>query len=76
MTSFTVLQSQGSPEGHFRTYGLQLNKWDSTLNYELLIEIYEVNTDIDEEYKRSFIELIEQELWEEHLPIFGKKSGL
>jgi hypothetical protein len=63
-------------EGHFRTYGLQLNKWDSTLNYELLIEIYEVNTDIDEEYKRSFIELIEQELWEEHLPIFGKKSGL
>ena len=71
-------------EGHFRTYSLQLNKWDSPLinkwnsplNYELLIEIYEVNTDIDEEYKRSFIELIEQELWEEHLPIFGKKSGL
>ena len=71
-------------EGHFRTYSLQLNKWDSPLinkwnsplNYELLIEIYEVITDIDEKYKRSFLELIEQELWEEHLPIFGKKSGL
>ena len=63
-------------QGHFRTFGLQLKKWDLNLNYDLVIKIYEVKTDIDEEYKRSFIELIEQELWEEHLPIFGKKSGL
>ena len=62
--------------GHFRTYSLQLKKWDLNHDYDLIIEIYEINTDIDEKYKRSFIELIEQELWEEHLPIFGKKSGL
>lgn len=63
-------------EGYFRTYALQLNKWDNDLEYDLEIEIFTVQTQIQKDYKRNFIELVEQEMWEYYQPIFGKKSGL
>jgi len=62
--------------GYFRTFSLHLNKWSSGLDYQLKLQIFNIQTTIELEFQRSFIELIEQELWEEFKPIFGKKSGL
>ena len=62
--------------GYFRTYSLHLNKWDINVQYSLQLNIYKLKTNIPEQYKRNFVELVEQELWEKYQPIFGKKSGV
>lgn len=63
-------------DGYFRTFSLHLNKWDANLNYELTLQIFKITTKISHEHQRNLVELLEQELWDEHKPIFGKKSGL
>ena len=63
-------------DGYFRTFSLHLNKWDVGLNYELTLQIFKITSKISQEYQRNLVELLEQELWDEYKPIFGKKSGL
>lgn len=62
--------------GNFRTYGLHLSKWASDLSYDIMLDIYIIRHNQNKELERSFVELIEQALWDHYKPIFGKKSGL
>jgi len=59
-----------------KTYSLHLSKWDMGINYTIRIQTFKILTDIDTKYKRKFIEMIEQELWDKAKPVFGKQSGL
>lgn len=62
--------------GNFRTYSLHLSKWTSNLQYEILFSSYRIKHKYEKQLDRSFVELIEQTLWELKKPVFGKKSGL
>lgn len=62
-------------KGSSRTYALKINKWDSSLDYSLRIQVLNVETTDGISISQSVLELIEQEVWENYQPVFGKKSG-
>ncbi|RAV28048.1 hypothetical protein [Sinomicrobium soli] len=59
-----------------RVYSLHLCKWDEGFNYNVNIETYEIKTTNNEKLERFAVEIIEQQIWDELRPVFGKKSGL
>jgi len=63
--------------GSGRVYSLHLSKWDCAVDYDLFIDVYIIksvrNSSIVE---RFVVEIIEQQIWDELKPSFGKKSGL
>jgi hypothetical protein len=62
--------------GNFRTYSLHLSSWDRGLKYSINICIYKIVSGNNVNLDRTFIELLEQGIWDYHKPIFGKRSGL
>ena len=61
--------------GHSKTYSLQLAKWDNEFSYSLNLQAFRICSD-ENVLDRSFVELIEQALWDNFNPVFGKKRGL
>jgi hypothetical protein len=61
--------------GHSKTYSLQLAKWDNEISYNLNVQAFRICSDKNV-LERSSVELIEQALWHNFSPVFGKKSGL
>lgn len=60
-----------------RMYSLHLAKWDEDYDYEIILETYQLKTNIEGEILERFVvEIVEQQIWEELKPMFGKKSGL
>lgn len=60
-----------------RVYSLHLSKWDENFDYEIIIDIFKVESlNGNEVVERFVVEIIEQQIWEKLKPIFGKKSGL
>jgi hypothetical protein len=59
-----------------RTYGLHLSKWDEALNYSLHVSLYEIKYLSDKIPQKAIVELIEQQVWDQLQPVFGKRSGL
>jgi hypothetical protein len=57
-----------------RTYGLHLCKWDNGIDYILKVRTYEIR--FPSSVGRSLVELIEQQIWDQLQPVFGKRSGL
>jgi hypothetical protein len=55
---------------------LHLCKWDSNLDYELKVSIFEVVSDSNEIVERFIVEILEQQFWDKLKPVFGKRSGL
>jgi hypothetical protein len=62
--------------GNSRTYSLHLSKWATDFPYKISLYIYLIKHKQDKKLDRSFVELVEQSLWDHYKPIFGKKSGL
>lgn len=62
-------------KGSIRTFALKINKWDNALSYKLNIQVFKVESLSESPISQTIIELIEQEVWEKHQPVFGKKSG-
>ncbi len=62
-------------KGSIRTFALKINKWDNSLSYKLKVQVFKVESLNDSPISQNVLELIEQEVWEEHQPVFGKKSG-
>ena len=61
------------PDLHY-SYSLYLSKWDCNLKYTIKIKIYRLK--FQSEMERLVVELIEQQIWDELKPAFGKRSGL
>lgn len=61
--------------GSDATYSLHLNKWSFPFNYMIKITVYQLIISEPELLSQQFVELVEQELWDVHAPIFGKRSG-
>lgn len=59
-----------------RVYSLHLCKWDKNVNYNIRIKSYEVISQKEEKINSYIIELLEQQIWDELKPNFGKRSGL
>lgn len=60
-----------------RVYSLHLSKWDKNMDYQIELETYQVKTKTKEEILERFVvEILEQQIWDELKPVFGKKSGL
>ena len=59
-----------------RVYSLHLSKWDKNLNYNINIKSYEIVFQNAEKIDTYIVELIEQQIWDELKPNFGKRSGL
>lgn len=59
-----------------RTYSLHLSKWDNSIEYSIRISLYEIKYLSNKIPERGIVELIEQQIWDQLKPIFGKKSGL
>jgi len=59
-----------------RTYGLHLSKWDAEIDYSIRVKVYKVKLSSGNQIERNIVELIEQEFWDQLLPVFGKRSGL
>ncbi|TDN80806.1 hypothetical protein DET49_13018 [Salegentibacter sp. 24] len=59
-----------------RVYSLHLCKWDDNLTYQIKLCTYEIISENDKKPDRILVELIEQQIWDELQPIFGKRSGL
>lgn len=59
-------------------YSLHLAKWHNKLDYDLQISLFTVKSNGDKyKYmKRFLVEAIEQQMWDEFNPLFGKRSGL
>lgn len=57
-----------------RTYAMHLSKWDNNLNYTIRIKTYKIVFQAEPE--RAIVELIEQQIWDQLQPVFGKRSGL
>lgn len=62
-------------KGSIRTFALKINKWDNSLSYKLKVEVFKVELLNGSPISQSTLEVIEQEVWEIHKPVFGKKSG-
>ena len=54
-----------------RTYALHLSKWDNNLEYTIKITTYKIS-----KTESNIVELIEQQIWDQLQPVFGKRSGL
>ncbi len=54
-----------------RTYALHLSKWDKNLVYSIRVRTYKIS-----KTNRNIVELIEQQIWDQLKPVFGKRSGL
>lgn len=59
-----------------RVYSLHLSKWDKNLNYNINIKSYELVSQKAVKIDTYIVELIEQQIWDELQPSFGKRSGL
>lgn len=59
-----------------RTYSLHLSRWDNSIEYSIRISLYEIKYLSNKIPERGIVELIEQQIWDQLKPIFGKKSGL
>lgn len=59
-----------------RVYSLHLCKWDEGIDYNIIFYTYEVISKFEKVSKRILTEVIEQQIWDEFKPVFGKKSGL
>jgi len=59
-----------------RVYSLHLAKWDQNIDYDVLIDVFKVNSSDGSILERFVVEIIEQQIWDELKPVFGKKSGL
>lgn len=57
-----------------RTYALHLSKWDNNLEYTIRIKTYKIVFPTEPE--RAIVEIIEQQIWDQLQPVFGKRSGL
>lgn len=68
-TSKNILQrlKQHLGDGNKRTYSLDLIHWFPK-NIDLILDIYSIN-------HQEVIELVEQAIWDETKPLFGKRSG-
>ena len=59
-----------------RTYSLHLSKWDNAIEYSIRISLYEIKYISHKIPERGIVELIEQQIWDQLQPTFGKRSGL
>lgn len=59
-----------------RVYSLHLSKWDNSLEYNLNISAFQVISESEQIVERFIVEILEQQIWDELSPIFGKRSGL
>lgn len=57
-------------------YSLHLSKWDNSLQYDLKISAYQVISQTEQIVERFIVEILEQQIWDELKPVFGKRSGL
>lgn len=54
-----------------RTYAMHLSKWDDGMDYTIRIKTYKLS-----KTERIVVEIIEQQIWDQLQPVFGKRSGL
>lgn len=59
-----------------RTYALHLSKWDNNLDYNIKIVVYQLKDKNEDTINNNVVELIEQQIWDNLKPLFGKRSGL
>ena len=58
-------------------YALHLSKWDQNIDYQIKVCTYQVTSkNKDTAVKNLTVEILEQQIWDELKPLFGKKSGL
>ena len=76
MSNFKNRIKQHLGWGNYRTYSLHLSKWDNGLDYTLNLKVYRISNLSDKQLERGFVELVEQDIWDQCNPLFGKKSGL
>ena len=58
-------------------YALHLSKWDERIDYEIQVCTYQVISNVqDIDVKNLTVEILEQQIWDELKPLFGKRSGL
>lgn len=59
------------------TYSLYLSKWDQNLDYQIKVCTYQVISKTkDVAVKNLTVEILEQQIWDQCKPLFGKRSGL
>tara|TARA_R110002111_G_scaffold195899_1_gene261685 strand:- start:142 stop:717 length:576 start_codon:yes stop_codon:yes gene_type:complete len=58
-----------------RVYSMHLCKWDNDTNYDLKISTYIIENLKNLNTTHSIVELVEQQVWDELKPNFGKRSG-
>ena len=58
-----------------RVYSLHLCKWDNDINYDLKLRTYTIENTKSLNTMHSIVELVEQQVWDELKPNFGKQSG-
>jgi len=58
-----------------RVYSLHLCKWDNGINYDLKLRTYTIENLKSLNTMHSMVELVEQQVWDELKPNFGKRSG-
>lgn len=59
-----------------RTYSLHLSKWDENLEYNIRVVTYQLKNKNEIPINNILVELIEQQIWDNVKPLFGKRSGL
>lgn len=60
-----------------RTYSLHLSKWDKNIDYQIKVCTYQVISNVqDIDVKNLTVEILEQQIWDQCKPLFGKRSGL
>lgn len=58
-----------------RVYSLHLCKWDRDLDYDIILKTYQVTNSKKTQTDRILVEFLEQQLWDDLKPNFGKRSG-
>lgn len=60
-----------------RTYSLHLSKWDQNLDYQVKVSTYQViDKNKEKKVNNLTVEILEQQIWDQCKPLFGKRSGL
>lgn len=58
-----------------RVYSMHLCKWDNDISYDLKLRTYTLENIKSPNTMHSIVELVEQQVWDELKPNFGKRSG-
>ena len=58
-----------------RVYSLHLCKWDNGIDYDIKLRTYTIENVKSPNTMHAIVELVEQQVWDELEPNFGKRSG-